>query len=61
MFTIQELTVIAQAVNALEIKGSDAVYIAQLLNKISTIGSELNKKAEEKERSKQELIEKTKK
>tara|TARA_R110000796_G_scaffold205143_1_gene321159 strand:+ start:391 stop:573 length:183 start_codon:yes stop_codon:yes gene_type:complete len=60
MFNIQELTVIAQAINSLDIKGSDAVYIAQLLNKIQTTGDKLNKEAEKKEKGKQEIIGKIK-
>tara|TARA_Y100000385_G_C12789610_1_gene507048 strand:+ start:470 stop:652 length:183 start_codon:yes stop_codon:yes gene_type:complete len=60
MFNIQELTVIGQAINSLDIKGSDAIYIAQLLNKIQTIGDKLNKEAEKKENGKQEIISKTK-
>lgn len=60
MFNIQELTVIGQAINLLDIKGSDAIYIAQLLNKIQTIGDKLNKEAEKKENGKQEIINKTK-
>ena len=60
MFNIQELTVIAQAINSLDIKGSDAVYIAQLLNKIKTTGEKLNKEAEKKEKGKQEIIGKIK-
>ena len=60
MFNIQELTVIAQAINSLDIKGSDAIYIAQLLSKIQTTGDKLNKEAEKKEKGKQEIINKTK-
>jgi hypothetical protein len=60
MFNIPELTVIAQAIKSLDIKGSDATYISQLLTKIQTIGDKLNKEAEEKEKGKQEIINKTK-
>lgn len=61
MFTIQDLTVILQAIQSMDIKGSDAIYISQLMAKIDKMGNELNEKEEKKQQQAKEIIEKSSK
>lgn len=61
MFTIQDLTVILQAIQSMDIKGSDAIYISQLMSKIDKMGTELNEKEDKKQQQAKEIIEKSSK
>jgi len=56
MFTREELTVLLQSLSALDIKGSDAMYIATLISKINQNINEIDEAAEAKEKAKQELL-----
>ena len=56
MFTREELTVLVQSLSALDIKGSDAIYIATLMSKINQNINEIDEAAEAKEKAKQELL-----
>ena len=56
MFTREELTVLVQSLSALDIKGSDAMYIATLMSKINQNINEIDEAAEAKEKAKQELL-----
>tara|TARA_Y100000114_G_C11642070_1_gene269800 strand:+ start:515 stop:700 length:186 start_codon:yes stop_codon:yes gene_type:complete len=58
MFTIEELTVIQQALNSLTIQGSNAKYLALLQDKVLLQTQELKEKAIKKEEEKQEILKK---
>ena len=72
MFTVEELTVIRQALEVINITGSNAKFLALLQEKIEVTAVELKNKLEkdlknqqkkeiEKENQKQEIIEQSKK
>ena len=58
MFTIEELTVIQQALNSLTIQGANAKYLALLQDKVLLQTQELKEKAIKKEEEKQEILKK---
>lgn len=58
MFNREELLIFGKALSTMDIKGSDAMYIATLLSKIN---SEVNKIDEKAEKAKIEKEEKLKK
>ena len=57
LFTTQEYQVIFQALNALDIKGSDAIFMANLQTKISEITNNQVIAAKEKEEKAKAIIE----
>ncbi len=61
MFTIEELNIMGAAVQQLDIKGSDAIAVAQVLSKINTVATQLDKEEKEKQKQKEELLEKNSK
>ena len=60
MFTIEELTVIQQALNSLTIQGSNAKYLALLQDKVLLQTQELKEEAIKKEQGLQEIVNKGK-
>ena len=58
MFTIQELQVLFQALNAMDIKGSDAIYMANLQTKVNDTVEKIKKEAEEKSLKAKEIVKK---
>ena len=60
MFTIEELTVIQQALNSLTIQGSNAKYLALLQDKVLLQIQELKEEIIKKEQGLQEIVNKGK-
>ena len=58
MFNIEELTVIQQALNSMTIQGSNAKYLASLQDKILFQIEEIKEEAIEKEKGRQEILNK---
>jgi len=58
MFTIQELQVLFQALSTMDIKGSDAIYMANLQTKVNDTVEKIKKEAEEKSLQAKEIIKK---
>ncbi len=58
MFTIQELQVLFQALSTMDIKGSDAIYMANLQTKVNDTVEKIKKEAEEKSLKAKEIIKK---
>jgi hypothetical protein len=58
MFNIEELTVIQQALNSMTIQGSNAKYLALILDKVLLQIQELKEEAIKKEEGKQEILNK---
>jgi hypothetical protein len=61
MFNREELTVIIQSLSALDIKGSDAIYMATLISKVNGEVNKIDEEADKKAALAKEIIEKDKK
>ena len=61
MFNREELTVIIQSLSALDIKGSDAIYMATLISKVNGEVNKIDEEADRKATLAKEIIEKDKK
>lgn len=61
MFNREELTVIIQSLSALDIKGSDAIYMATLISKVNGEINKIDEEADKKAALAKEIIEKDKK
>lgn len=60
MFTREELTVLAQSLGSLDIKGSDAMYIATLISKVNREINKIDEEADRKAALAKEILEKDK-
>ena len=60
MFTREELTVLAQSLGSLDIKGSDAMYIATLISKVNGEINKIDEEADRKAALAKEILEKDK-
>ena len=56
MFDTTELNVMLSALMSMDIKGSDAIYMANLQTKINTEMQKAEKKAEDKAKKAQEIL-----
>ena len=61
MFDRDELLVLNSALSKLDIKGSDAMYIASLMSKINEKINQIDEEVLEKERKKQKIEQSSKK
>ena len=61
MFNREELTVIIQSLSALDIKGSDAIYMATLISKVNGEVNKIDEEADKIAALAKEIIEKDKK
>ena len=61
MFNREELTVIIQSLSALDIKGSDAIYMATLISKVNGEVNKIDEEADKKAALAKEIIEKEQK
>ncbi len=60
MFNREELTVIIQSLSALDIKGSDAIYMATLISKVNGEVNKIDEEADKKATLAKEILEKEK-